>query len=327
MTIQLTILGLGQIGTSFGLALAEQKDRLFRVGHDADLAAMREAEKLGALDKTAVRLQAAVENADIVILALPVDEVRSTLEFIVQDLKEGAVVLDTSPLQVSALEWAKELLPAGRYYVTLHPSLNPAYFDDRQRTTASARADLFKNGITVISAPENTEGDALKLAADLTKLIGATPYFADPYEADGLLAWVELLPKLGAAALVRTVQDQPGWREARKLTSNAYALGTSALLRLDEINELGQSALLNRENVSRVLSEYIQRLQMIRALLDQNDAAGLKHLLESARDDRAAWLDQRTKAEWEPVRSPELPTSGDMLGRLIGLRPDRKKKN
>lgn len=326
MTIQLTILGLGQIGTSLGLALAEHKDKLFRLGHDANLATMREAEKLGALDKTAVRLQAAVENADIVVLALPVDEVRSTLEFIVQDLKEGAVVLDTSPVQVSALEWAKKLMPAERYYVTLHPSLNPVYLDERQSDTASAKADLFKNGVTVISAPENTEGDAIKLAADLTKLIGATPYFADPYEADGLLAWVELLPKLGAAALVRAVQGQPGWREARKLTSNPYALGTSALLRLDESVELGQAALLNRENASRVLGEYIKELQVIRSLLDENNAEGLKKLLEKAREDRATWQAQRAKADWEKIQTPEMPTTGDMLGRLIGLRPDRNKK-
>lgn len=60
MTLKITIVGLGQIGGSIGLALAEKKESLYRIGHDIDLKTASRAEKAGAVDKIAVNLVAAV---------------------------------------------------------------------------------------------------------------------------------------------------------------------------------------------------------------------------------------------------------------------------
>jgi prephenate dehydrogenase len=54
---------------------------------------------MGAVDHTSLNLHAAVEKADVVILAIPVDEVRSTLEMIAPDLQPNALVIDTSPIK------------------------------------------------------------------------------------------------------------------------------------------------------------------------------------------------------------------------------------
>ena len=69
MSAQITIIGLGKIGTSIGLALADETDQLTRIGHDKSMETAKSAEKLGALDKVHLNLHASVENADIVILA------------------------------------------------------------------------------------------------------------------------------------------------------------------------------------------------------------------------------------------------------------------
>jgi len=111
MAVQLTIVGLGQIGTSVGLALAEESELIYRMGHDREIRAARRAEKLGALDKVSVNLLSAVEEADLVLLALPVDQIQETLKFIKDDLKPAAVVMDTGPVKQTVASWAKELLP------------------------------------------------------------------------------------------------------------------------------------------------------------------------------------------------------------------------
>lgn len=129
MTVQITVIGLGQIGTSIGLALETQKERILRVGHEKRSEVAREAEKTGAFDKIINNLHAAVENADIVILAVHEDQIRGTLEQIAADLKEGSVVMDTSTNMVKVGAWAKELLPADRYFVTISPTINPHYMD------------------------------------------------------------------------------------------------------------------------------------------------------------------------------------------------------
>src|SRR5512138_4030418 len=111
MPVQITIIGLNQIGASIGLALAKVKDQVTRIGNDREPTIARQAEKAGAVDKTVFNLPSAVREADVVILALPVDEIRETIEIIAQDLKPGSVMIDTSPVKGPVLEWVKELLP------------------------------------------------------------------------------------------------------------------------------------------------------------------------------------------------------------------------
>src|SRR5512140_2994912 len=291
--VQITVLGLGQIGVSIGLALANQKDKITRVGNDREPDHARQAMKMGAFDSTPYNLPHAVEKADVVVLALPVDEIYATLKLITADLKPGAVVVNTSPLQVKSMEWAAGLLSPECHFVSLTPTVAAAYLEEVPGGVETAHADLFKDALMVITSPPNTEPDALKLAADLCGLLGGVPFFADAIEADGLLAAVHLAPRLLAASLVNATAGQPGWNEARKLASRAYANATSAVLELDERKELGQADLLNRENTVRVLNNLIDELALLRDALAGGDEAALAKQLQQARDARQAWIKAR----------------------------------
>src|SRR3990172_1278709 len=164
MAVQVTIIGLGQIGTSIGLALAEHKQILHRVGHDRDLGIARRAEKRGAPDKVMITLPAAVREADLVILSLPIDQIRETLSLIGQDLKESAVVMDTGPVKEVVASWAKELLPEGRHYVGLTPVLNPVYLHDLDSGLNAAHPDLFRGGLVAIVSPPRVPPPATQTA-------------------------------------------------------------------------------------------------------------------------------------------------------------------
>jgi prephenate dehydrogenase len=328
MTIQITILGLNQIGASIGLALGSLKDQVRRVGNDREPAVSRQAEKMGAVDKTMVNLPSAVRDADVVILAMPVDEIYETIEVIAQDLKPGAVLIDTSPVKTAAVEWAKNLLPAeDRYFISMTPSFNPAHLMQIGNSVEHARADLFTKGVMVITSPPGTDESALTLASNLTAALGATPLFADPAEAEGLLAYSRLLPELLAAALVHATTGQPGWREARKLAGPNYAIATYALTCLEESKDLGQSAILNSANLVRMLDQVTEEIQHLRDALHNQDAEALRASLESAQKARVAWLDQRAQAEWEvkSTQNVHLPSGGEVIGRLFGWRPRKDK--
>ncbi len=111
----------------------------------------------------------------------------------------------------------------------------------------AARADLFQGGLMAIVTPATTNSAAIKLAADLTRLLGAMPLFADPLEVDGLMAATHLLPQLMAAALLNATVDQPGWREGRKFAGRAYAEATAPAVLPWDSHSLAAAALLNRE--------------------------------------------------------------------------------
>ena len=129
MAIQVTIIGLGQIGASIGMALAQHPDKLFRVGHDKAFNVEREAQKKDAVDKAEHNLPNAVREAKLVILALPVTEIRETLGFIAQDLQAGTVILDTAPVKAEVAKWAKEFLPENCFYIGIVPALAADFFN------------------------------------------------------------------------------------------------------------------------------------------------------------------------------------------------------
>ena len=322
MPLKITILGLGRIGASIGLALAKIKDQAIRVGNDREPLVMRQAEKIGAVDKTTINLPTAVRDADVIIMALPVDEIHDTMNVIAQDLKSGAVLIDTSPVKSAVMQWAEEILPADdRYFVALTPSLNPAYIKEVSQKIDEAHADLFQNSLMLITTPSGTDESALELATNLTKILGASPIYADTSEVDGLIANCDLLPRLVSAALVNTTVGQPGWHETQKLAGYAYAQASELALYPEESKALGTSALLNSENAVRMINQMIEELHTLREAISANDANALQQRLEHARGVREDWINHRMAANWEGQSNVRVPSGGEMIGKLFGVRP------
>ena len=132
-----------------------------------------------------------------------------------------------------------------------------------------------------------------------------------------------LLPGLIAAALINSVMEQPGWKEGRKLAGSAFALATAPLLTMEGSKTVGKAALANRENVLRVIDNLMVSLSSLRKAIDREDAEDLQEQIRAALESRESWIHQRKLNDWVALDSPPsmLPTAGDVLGRLIGLRP------
>ena len=330
MTVQITILGLGQIGASVGLALAKSKDQVTRIGSDSRPEVAGRALKMGAVDKTVFNIPDAVAKADAVVLAVPVDELRMTMEAIAADLKPGVVVLDTSLAPSQFTAWAKELFPPeDRYILTFTPAINPALLHETSGGLEGARVDLFQKATIYISNPIGVDASAIQFGENLARILGGMPLFADAVEVDGLLSSVHLLPNLTAAAVLGATIGKPGWLEARKLASSGYAAVTQPLSALDSTKGLAAAAVTQRLGVLNGLDVLIDELLQLRALVDAGEVDKLNERLDRAQGMRDLWLQQRIEAKWDDVleKGPELPTLGETLGRLIGLRPKSQQRD
>jgi prephenate dehydrogenase len=323
MAIQVTIIGLGQIGGSIGMSLSKHTDKLFRVGHDKEYGVEREAQKKGAVDKAEHNLPTAVRDARLVILALPITEIRETLGFIAQDLQDGTVILDTSPVKAEVAKWAKELLPAGCYYVGIVPALAAEFLGDKKSGLDSARADLFTNSIFLVSAPAGTPGEAVELASDFVHYLDATPMLTDLSESDGLMASAHILPQLVSAALLNATVDQPGWKDVRKMAGRPYIAGTSAV-DFDKEEALKMLSLQNNANVIHALDSMIAALRGLREDIEQGNEKSLKNRLSAAREGHESWVDERTSANWvemqrDPANYPSVTERlfGSVMGRKV----------
>ncbi len=331
MSVQITIIGLGHIGASIGLALSDRKETLLRVGNDIDPATARQAKKINAVDKVLFNLPRAVRDADLVVLAIPLDQVRETLSYIVEDLKENAVVLDMSPVKSIVLKWVDEMLPANRHYVGLNPLLNPAYLLENRRGIEAAEADLFRGGAMAIVTPPGVHSGALQMAVDLTGMLGASPLFADAMEVDSFMAATHILPHVLATALLSSTVNRPGWQDGRRFAGRAFTQATAPLALMEPPEALMDACLTNNQNVGRVIDGVIESLQTLKARIVEQEADSLAEDFKQATAERADWWRQRNLGEQEGVGAhrSEMPSvsetfSGMLFGSLGRKRGGKK---
>ncbi len=313
MPIQITIIGLGRIGGSLGAALSTHTG-LHLTGFDRDPDAARVAQSRGMLHRSEWNLINAVEKADLVLITAALSEQRDLLAALAPNLKEGCVVASAAPLLSPPLAWAVELLPADRHFVAGHPILNPAQLHTGDTGLDAARADLFGRGLWALAPAPACAPEALKLLSDLALLLGASPYFIDPAEHDGVMGGVDALPALLACALMQAATTSSGWGEMRKLADRGFATATAALAEADHA-----VFLLNREGVLRYLDAALTALQSLRDHMVANHSPALADALAEVAARRAVWLADRARGDWEALEKPplEMPTAGEAMSRML----------
>jgi len=333
MTTQIAILGLGQIGASIGYALKEIKSSVHLVGHDKNAGIEKAALTLGVVDDVR-KLPEAVRGADVVLLCLPLAEMRGTLKLIGPNLKANAVVMDTAPVKSGMIHWAREFIPQGRFHLGLVPSLNPETFASSETGLNAARPDLFKRTVMVVAAPPGTPLEVEQLAFDFAKLLGAKPMLANVAESDGWMASVHLLPQLTAAALLDATVYGPGWLDARKLAGRPFAGVTGGLAYYDDPASLKEAVLANRFSAVHALDVLMASLKGLRDDIEKGDEKSIAVRLDQAFASREGWLDERSAAEWlkEGGDAMELPDAGTQFrqilfgGSVFDRQKDKKKK-
>lgn len=326
---RVTLLGLGQIGASIGMALGSSKGAVRRIGWDSDAKQARTAQSLGAVDE--IRNPAeAVKEAGLILLCVPLSEMRDVLQRIGPNLPEGAVVMDTAPVKQDVLQWAGEFIPQGRFYLGLLPALAADSLSASESGPRAARPDLFRRSIMVIDAPPHTPERVIELAFGLSRLLGAKPMLADFAESDGLMTSVHLLPQLTAAALLNATVEQPGWAEARKLAGRPYASVAKGLE--DDLPSLAAAALGNRAALVHALDVLLASLKGLRDDIEQGDEDGVRERLQYALDSRQRWMAERTAAEWlheGGADFSEIPDMNERLSQMLfgsALAPPGKKR-
>lgn len=308
---RITIVGLGTVGGAIGLALRQAEAASLIVGHDRDRLVGNEAKNLGAVDRVHWNLISACEDADLVILAIPLDGIQDTLAAIGPTLRPGCVVMDTAAVKGQVLAWAAESLAKSTHFVGTNPILSSGALG--VGGIGSARADLFQNGVFCIVPSPTAGAEAVKLVTDLVSILGARPLFLDAAEHDGLLAAVSQLPELLSLALLETVVHQPAWRELRKVAGSTFESGT-------HLAGAGPASayLSNRENILRWIDALSASLDSVRTLVAEGDEADLDQRIAQAWQERQKWLSDHNIGDWSEAPRPQMPARAGFFDMLLG---------
>ena len=297
MAIQITIIGLNQIGASLGLALRRYPDLTFVIGYDKDRKLRRQCKSLKAVDKTTKNLIEAVKTADIILLCLPLAQVRDTLKTISHALKPGSIIMDTGSIKGVIANWASEFIPEDINYIGLTPGINPRYLHRIETGIEFASDDLFDGGRFGIVINPMTPEKTIELTTQLVELLGATHYFVDAMENDGLVAMTHTLPRLLSTALINTTISQPGWQDGSKVAGRAYAFSTAPIAYATDAEALSAETIHNRENILRLIDDAIAELQTMRDNLAEQNIEAFNKQLINAINGQKEWWTRRQRGE------------------------------
>ncbi|MGI6037871.1 MAG: prephenate dehydrogenase/arogenate dehydrogenase family protein [Limnochordia bacterium] len=197
---RLVIVGLGLIGGSLGLALKKGNIVEEIVGVDVDPASLQGAPVIGAVHWATEDLGAALDGAQLVVVATPVGQIPQVFSEMAPYLTPETLVTDVGSSKGMVVAAAQKHLPNPSQYIGGHPMAG-----SEQGGIAAAHAHLFENAYYVLT-PLEGQIAGLEVLRGLVKAVGAIPIIMSPEKHDQVVAATSHLPHLVAAVLVNTLQ-------------------------------------------------------------------------------------------------------------------------
>ena len=256
--MQVTIIGLGLIGSSLGMALRVKHGRgMTVIGYDSDQDAHDGARKMGAVDESEWNLDTAVEGADVVVVAAPPNAVYDIFEAAGKYMKDGAVVMDTASTKRAVLDWADELLPSKVAFVGTNPLAGAGF-----RGQKDAHATLFEGKRFAMVPSVRTPEAAIRVASRLIEDVGASPFFMDVDEHDSFSAAVNGLPTVVSAAMLSVASTSPSWREISRFVGTDFQDLTQMATQDPGLSHA--TAVTNPDMMVHWIDQLIETLQVMR---------------------------------------------------------------
>ena len=310
MSNNISIIGLGEIGTSLAMAFKEQNDPFIVTGCDLMKSAERRAEEFKCVDKIEHNLFSAAEDADVIILAIPADQTRKVLELIGHDIKPEAFILDFSPNKNAAAGWARQFMEHPARFLGIWAGINPEYLNEAHNGGKNAHPDLFKGGTLFAAADVKTDEQTIKLLIGLADMLGMECSFTEPLELDSMIAAGWQLPHLASHALLRCLTERPCWNDGKKAAEKTFCRMTSPAGEPMDGEEAGQALMNNREHMVRLLNEYMTVLKSFRDAIQNKDESALRGLLQENEKALEQWLAEYRRTNLSAGNPSPAPIPG-----------------
>lgn len=252
-----TIVGVGLIGGSVGLALRRRglAGRVVGVGHRR--ASLDRALERGAVDAATLDIAEGVREAELMILATPAGQMVRLAEAARGALSRGSMVTDVASTKGRLVRGLEALADARFRYVGSHPMAG-----SEQRGVERADPDLFEGALCFLTPTPRSDPRVVQALTDLWAALGAHVRLVDPAEHDRLVALASHLPHLAAAALVNATTPEAwsctgsGFRDTTRVASGDPRLWADVCLQnqeriLDALFALGRQVETLRDILRR----------------------------------------------------------------------------
>lgn len=256
---RVTIVGLGLMGGSLGLAIKRCYQEVEVIGVDCEEAALHVAQERGAIDHGLPLVQG-VAGTDLICLATPVEAIIKLVQRLSGFIDPATMITDLGSTKTEICATAQRFLPDN--FVGGHPLSG----SEKQGVEAANHA-LFQDAIWALTPLRKPDARAARLRKFLEGL-GASVLYLEPERHDRLMAYVSHLPQLLAVALAELVADRSGEDEHyRTLAAGGFAdmtriAGSPYAVWKDIFSS-------NAREIDGALAAFIERLSSLRRALGE----------------------------------------------------------
>jgi len=280
---KLVIFGVGLIGGSVALALKKAGLATHIVGIGRTEKSLNEALDLGVIDSVETNIEAAIQEADLILIAAPVAQTTAILQSIKPHLNKQTVITDAGSTKADVLACAKTVLGAQfNQFVGGHPIAGA-----EKSGVSAAMPDLYVGKNVVLTPTAESSIDAVESVTKLWQACGANVSEMTAETHDGIFAAVSHLPHLLAFALVDDIASRPNAAQLFSFAASGFRdftrIAGSHPEMWRDISLANKSALLSE------LTAYQLELSQLKQLLEHEDSSGLQALFERASVARNNW--------------------------------------
>ena len=255
---RITIIGIGLIGGSLALQLYEKGMASKIIGVDANPEHAKKAKDLKLVDEV-MELDEAIEQSDVIIIAIPVDKMIGVLPAIL-DKVDGQIVVDVGSTKEQLIGEVHDHPRRGRY-VSTHPMWGTEYSGPEAAVNGA-----FENKAVMICNEEESDKDAVQWVKNMYKSIGMHLLNMNAVDHDLHTAYVSHISHITSFALANTVLEKEKEEDAIFELASA---GFESTVRLAKSNPQMWVPIFmqNRENILDVLNEHIASCGSLRHVL------------------------------------------------------------
>lgn len=266
------LIGVGLIGGSFAIDIKKQYPDTIIHGISRKEATLEEALSLNLIDKKATLND--LENADLVIISIPVDATVKMLPTILDKIADHTLVIDAGSTKEAICKVVEDH-PKRRNFLACHPIAGT-----ENSGPSAAIPNLYVGKTNIICEVEKTTFKLQEKALQLFTTIGMRIRYMDPVAHDKHIAYVSHLSHISSFMLGKTVLEKE--KNERDIFDMAGS-GFASTVRLAKSSPAMWTPIFqqNKENVIETLEEYISNLQHFKVLMQQENFEEIYNEMEN----------------------------------------------
>lgn len=199
---KVAFIGMGLINSSLVRDLKLYNYYSYAAAYSRRLSTINKIKRLKLVDFVGNDMLKVVENADLIIIGIPVAAYKEVFEKIFHILKPGAIITDVGSVKKEVIKNVKKLIPKNINFIPGHPIAGT-----ENSGPESGFSGLFKNGWCILTPIKGTNKKSIKLVKDMWEQVGMKVDIMSSKHHDDVLAITSHIPHIIAYSIVGTVAN------------------------------------------------------------------------------------------------------------------------